>query len=117
MEHRMTCSSESNTLLHVRSLISGCQQGFGISTEARLVASFCSTDYRNLVIMATMGLAVICNSLKEASVVFNGNSSKTAARAMAFIQGTGLEVTIQTFELDLNANQIRAEFYRIFHAK
>lgn len=80
-------------------------------------------DARNVLIMTTMALAIICNSLRDASYLFSTSSINVrnhrdkfviATEAYAFIQGTGLEVTIQQFELDLNADRIRYEFGKVF---
>jgi cystathionine beta-lyase family protein involved in aluminum resistance len=70
--------------------------------------------------MTTMALAMICNSLVEASFAMNSKnnpelSKKTITEAYAFIQGTSLEITIKRFHLDLNANRLRQEFNRIFN--
>lgn len=76
--------------------------------------------------MTTMALSMICHSLKEASFLFTGTSnnprnefsrSDIATQAYAFIQGTGLDVMIKDFSLDLNADRIRDEFNRIFGTK
>ncbi len=70
-----------------------------------------------------MALAMICHSLKEASFLFTGTSnnprnefsrSDISTQAYAFIQGTGLELMIEDYQLALNANRIRDEFNRIF---
>lgn len=83
-------------------------------------------DARNVLIMTTMALAIICNSLRDASYLFGTSSINVrnhrdkfalATEAYAFIQGTGLEITIQRFSLDLNADNIRFNFYRIFHVE
>lgn len=73
--------------------------------------------------MTTMALSIICHTFIEASYMYTGTSgraqnpytsSKIAREAFAFIQGTGLEVTIQRFDLDLNADELREGFYAIF---
>ena len=70
-------------------------------------------DYRNLVLLATMGLAVICNSLQEATHRKEGKPTPEASRAIAFLQGTGLDLVIQRFGLDLDADHLRRSFFRI----
>lgn len=75
--------------------------------------------------MTTMALSMICNTLIEASFAISSNSmpktnlynKKVVQEAYAFIQGTGLEVTIKNFNLDLNADRLRSEFHKIFHAR
>ena len=42
---------------------------------------------------------------------------KVASESLAFIQGTGLDITIKNFGLDLEPEQLRFTFYRIFHVK
>lgn len=70
-----------------------------------------------------MGLSIICRTILEASYVFTGTSgnnkncyqsSKIAQEALAFIQGTGLDITIQRFALDLDPDKVREEFDKIF---
>lgn len=70
-------------------------------------------DYRNLILITTIGLSIISQSLHEASVI-STCSSRKAVQALAFISGSGLEFTIQHYGLDLNATRIRSEFYAIF---
>lgn len=76
--------------------------------------------------MATCAITMICHSLLEASYVFTGTSNRTdheikssaiARRAYAFIQGTGLDIAIQSYGLDYNPEVIREEFNRIFPCK
>lgn len=70
-----------------------------------------------------MGMSIICQTLLEASYVYTGTSgklkngyrtSKIASEALAFIHGTGLEITIERFALDLDADRVREEFEKIF---
>lgn len=71
--------------------------------------------------MTTMALAMLCNALIEASFAINTGSipkhnlytKKAIQEAYAFIQGTSLEITIHRFCLDLNADRLREEFFRI----
>ena len=78
--------------------------------------------------MATMGMACIMEAFKEASWVFTNTGNyfgrhkasemiKVGSEALAFIQGTGLEITLQCYGLDYDANQLRGTFYRTFHVK
>lgn len=69
---------------------------------------------------------MICHSLREASYIFTGTSGRTdnemkssaiARRAYAFVQGTGLDLAIQRFGLDYDAETIREEFNKIFPCK
>lgn len=114
----------SNGLTAARDQLAGLPQRSGISGGTPDSNKYIKVDHRNLVIMMTMGLAIITHSLKEASYVYAGTStydhnkfrhSKLAMQALAFIEGTGLDITIQRFGLDLNAHNIREEFHRKFH--
>lgn len=78
--------------------------------------------------MATMGLACIMSAFQEASLFYTLTSThygrhqvkpmlKIASQSLAFIQGTGLDITIRSYGLDLEAEQLRYTFYRIFHVK
>ena len=84
--------------------------------------------------MATMGLACIMSAFQEAAMFYTitANSTKrslsygrhavapilkVASESLAFIQGTGLDITIREYGLDLEPDQLRLTFYRIFHVK
>lgn len=76
--------------------------------------------------MRTIGLALISQCFKEASYCYTGTSrhiinayktSNIARNALAFIQGSGLEATIKTYSLDLDANSLREKFNEIFRRK
>ena len=73
-------------------------------------------DYRNVLLITTIGLSIIHQAFKEASVICTC-SSRQAVRAFAFVAGSSLDITIQRYGLDLNAGRIREEFYQIFHIK
>jgi hypothetical protein len=70
-------------------------------------------DYRNLIMITTLGLSIITQSLREASTICT-KSSAQAVKAFAFVNGSGLDITIQRFGLNLNAGELRYEFYQIF---
>lgn len=78
--------------------------------------------------MATMGAAIIMSSFEEASLFFVVTNSyygrhkvseliKMGSNALAFVQSTGLEVTIKCYGLEYDADALRSSFYRIFHVK
>ena len=74
--------------------------------------------------MTTMGLATIMLAFQEASMMytltngyFGSKNMKIASQAIAFIQGTGLEITLKVYGLDYDANQLRSTFYYTFHDK
>ena len=76
--------------------------------------------------METMGLACIMSAFEEASWIITNTGNrfghhkaaeviKAGSEALAFIQGTGLEITIANYGLDLNAHYLRYTFYRKFN--
>jgi len=42
---------------------------------------------------------------------------RTSQQALAFIAGTGLDIMIQEYEMDYDADSIRENFFQIFHVK
>lgn len=56
-----------------------------------------------------MGLAVLGQSLHQAAMI-HSKSSREAVQAYAFISGSGLEMTIEKFGLDMNADELRSKF-------
>ena len=77
-----------------------------------------------MLMVTTLGMCAISEAFKEAAMLYtwtNGylgkKNLKIAQEALAFIQGTGLEITITTYRLDYNANHLRETFYRTFHVK
>lgn len=74
--------------------------------------------------MTTIGLAVIMSAFQEASMFytytngyFGDKKIKVASQALAFIQGTGIEICIKTYGIDYNVNELRQVFFRTFHVK
>lgn len=74
--------------------------------------------------MNTLGLACIATVFQDAAMYFthtNGyfgvKKKSVATQALAFIQGTGLDICIRSYGLDLEAEQLRTSFFRIFHVK
>ncbi len=64
---------------------------------------------------------MIANTLIEASYYASQSipteklySNKAVKEAYVFIQGTGLEITIELYGLDYNAGKLREKFNRIF---
>ena len=122
--------AESSSLTHVRSLVGQVQVFHTYTVTPRLV----SLDHHNEAMMATMGLACIMSAFQEAAMFYTitANSTKrslsygrhavapilkVASESLAFIQGTGLDITIREYGLDLEPDQLRLTFYRIFHVK
>lgn len=48
---------------------------------------------------------------------FGPKRMRAASDALAFIQGSGLEITIRTFDLGYDADELRMTFFRKFHVK
>ena len=72
----------------------------------------------------TLGLGAIASAFEEAAMLYvwtNGylgkKNLKIAQQALAFIQGTSLEIAIQTYGLDYDPDSLRQTFFRIFHVK
>lgn len=77
-----------------------------------------------MLIFTTLGLASLAETFKEASMLYvwtNGylgdKNKKVACEALAFIQGTGLEIMIRTYDLGYDADTLRHTFFRTFHVK
>ena len=110
----------SGTLTQLRSLIGNIQ----ISHTYTPIQSFVSVDFKNNLLMTTIGLAAIVSAFEEASMFFvytNGyfgtKKVKVASQALAFIQGTSLEICIKTYGIEYDANEQRQVFFRTFHVK
>lgn len=72
----------------------------------------------------TLGLGAIASAFEEAAMLYtwtNGYLGKKnlriAQQALAFIQGTSLEIAIKTYGLDYDPDSLRTTFFRIFHVK
>lgn len=74
-----------------------------------------------------MAAHVLQTTIKEASLFFtrtdgrdaraNRKMKDVAKQAVAFIAGTGLDIMINQYELDYDAQAIRESFYRMFNGK
>ena len=74
--------------------------------------------------MNTLGLACIATAFQDAAMYYthtNGyfgtKKMSVASQALAFIQGTSLEICIKSYGLELEAENLRTSFFRIFHVK
>ena len=70
----------------------------------------------------TLVLEVVYNLFREAAVQFvktNGsigkNELKRSHNAMMFIAGTKLDIMLEAYHMDLDADALRRTFYRKFH--
>lgn len=41
----------------------------------------------------------------------------TSKQALAFLMGTGLDIMLQSYDLDYSADELRESFYQTFHIK
>lgn len=77
----------------------------------------------------TIGLSVIAEAFESAAYMFThtGNVGKRtkydaemqceSRKSLAYIRGTGLEMTIKDFGLDCNAEMLRKNFFTMFNHK
>lgn len=70
----------------------------------------------------SLGLGAIASAFEEAAMLYtwtNGylgkKNMRIAQEALAFIQGTSLEIAIKTYSLDYDADSLRQTFFRTFH--
>lgn len=74
-----------------------------------------------------MAVTLLKSTFKEAAfhiIHTNGMMTRqkrlmmeTSKQTMAFIMGTGLEVMLQSYGMEYNADELRSSFYHIFHIK
>lgn len=71
-----------------------------------------------------MGLGAIADAFKKASMYYTITNGQfgvkrlaMASEALAFVQGTSLDIAIQSFGLDYDAENLRNTFFRKFHVK
>lgn len=74
--------------------------------------------------MTTIGLATLAEAFRDAAMFYThtngyfGEKKRAAAQeAMAFIQGTGLDLCIRAYGLGLDPDNLRTTFYRVFNVK
>jgi len=77
-----------------------------------------------VLLFTTLGLGAITSAFEEAAMFYtwtNGyfgkKNMKIAQEALAFIQGTSLEIAIKTYGLDYDADSLRQTFFKTFHVK
>ena len=93
-------------------------------TSTLIQTKFLSIDRNNALMFTNLGLGVIASAFEEAAMLYtwtNGylgkKNAKIAQEALAFIQGTSLEIAIKTYGLDYDAESLRVTFFRTFHVK
>ena len=92
----------------------------------RILTEIIDNDYRNIVFMTTMALSSLVDTFVQASYIFGNRHDSNAGGythkermkigqvALAFISGTGLNIMIEYYKLDYNADEIRNQFFGIF---
>lgn len=77
-----------------------------------------------MLFVTTIGLAIVLNAFHDASMFytltagyFGVTKRSRATEALAFIQGTGLELVIKAYGLGYEAEDLRQVFYRTFNVK
>jgi len=81
-------------------------------------------DTSLLLMINTIGMSVLCESLKEASYYFTGSgetgrplsssNKKNCKESLMFVQGTGLERMLNCYNLAYSGTKIRETFFTIF---
>ena len=115
--------TESNSLTAVRSQIHGFKQSVGSSGGTQtfnVVEANPQGGYSYILLVDS----ILQDTFVEASYMFihtNGHVDKRdmslSRKAYAFITGTGLEIMLQSYGGEYNADELRATFYQIFHIK
>ena len=84
------------------------------------------TDYRNIVFFTTLALSALGHTILDAAYIFghrnkansegktNPKLQEISREAYAFISGTGLDLMIEYYQLDYDAEEIRFQFYQRF---
>ena len=118
-----TCSTVFGlaSLSHARHLISGLQHQSQTSTETHEFRYY-AVPQNQVLAYDTLILQTVANLFQEAAIQFiktdqhiGVKSAKSSEQAFAFIGGTGLEMMIRFYNLDLDASLLRSAFYRKFH--
>ena len=76
-----------------------------------------------LMFMNTLGLSILVDALKSSAFFINGSNGfklrrygcKIGSSSLAFIQGTGLEIMLNTYHIEYNADELRNNFFSLFH--
>ena len=114
-------SQESDTLSRLREQIGFLQKS---NTCTSIHHTVVSLDHNNELMVNTLGLSVILCAFEDASMFYvytNGyfgvKKMRIAQQALAFIQGTGLEITLKVYGIDYDPDVLRQTFFRVFHVK
>lgn len=116
---------ESGTLTQLRESIGRLHRSATsiVIQELQLV----EVDGRGLFSYTQIAKSILQNALVEAAYMFvhtDGRLSRekltaleASKQAFAFISGTGLEIMLEGYGLDYDADKIRTNFYEKFHIK
>src|SRR3990167_2153715 len=81
-------------------------------------------DRNNVLMFTSLGLGAIASAFEEAAMLYTwtngylGKKNKRIANiALAFIQGTGLDVAVRFYGFDYDTELLRNTFFRIFHVE
>lgn len=82
-------------------------------------------ELQQLIFINTLGMTSLVQALTEASYMFAGSNhtwctraqtgitQKAARQSFLFIQGTGLEMMLEQYCIDLNPEELRNGFYSL----
>jgi len=72
-----------------------------------------TTNLMVLMMMHTLGLSSLYQEFKSAHLFYKGSKyyHKRASDSLAFIQGTGLEIMLETYGLMYDADHLRNVFF------
>lgn len=117
--------SESNSLTQLRDAIGKLHRSetSTVTQELRLVEA----NGRGFFSYTQIAKSILQNALVEAAYMFvhtDGRLSRekltaleASKQAFVFISGTGLEIMLEEYGLDYDAEKIRENFYQKFHIK
>ena len=117
---------ESATLSQLRRYL-GNLQALSISGKTQELSNYIEANVQGYFAYTEIAISVLRHTFNEAAYLYihtDGKMSReslikieTSKQALAFIQGTGLEVMLEEYGLDYNADNLRQVFYRTFHVK
>ena len=78
-----------------------------------------------LMFMNTIGMSVLVDVIKASAYYMNGSngyrlkrySQSVGSSSLAFIQGTGLEIMLDTYHIEYSADKLRSNLFSLFHKK
>lgn len=101
-----------------------------MTTGEHLHYALNSAQLQRLLFINTIGVSIISEALIQAAYLFGSKrqalwrhnkpglvKQEQYQEAYLFIQGTGLDIVIENYGLDYNAESLREGFNQIFHVK